>query len=470
MPPATLAEMQAIIEQLNTRIQQLEAEGGVAQTLVNELSKKEGGSKAKLDAPAKYGGDKEALTGFLTQARAYLQYYPEKFRDEAAKVIFVSSRLEGKALRWFEPSLKDQLTDEEENQDEFTKKVFKKYDAFEEEITKVFGDTDEKLHAQERLARLRQTKSAAAYATIFRQDSLRAEFNDEGLMQLFYDGLKEEVKDELYKNDRPETLDEYIAMAIRIDDRQYSRKQQRKGQGGNRPFAQVQANSGKKRHVRYAVHGTHAGPMDTSAVQRGPGPVKKDKTDVTCFNCGKKGHFKRECRGPKKDGWKPAPGRETATIDKHARVVECSMVNSEYYKDDFGPEHDTDLPQDEVSIPDTADAEEYDREAECQDREGPFDGADSDPGAKSVRNKMATKEEIFQLNNAVDITREGPDDHNVEDPHPAAVRKPADRYWYACQGKSTKPSWDEYWEKNAFQHHHQALGNGSGLFEGPEQH
>ena len=43
-------------------------------------------------------------------------------------------------------------------------------------------------------------------------------------MQTFYEGLKEEVKDELYKVDRPDSLNEYIAIAIRIDDRQYVRK------------------------------------------------------------------------------------------------------------------------------------------------------------------------------------------------------------------------------------------------------
>ena len=132
----------------------------------------------------------------------------------------MASRLEGKALRWFEPTLKDRLEAKtEEDQDDFTKKVFKDYNAFEKELTKVFGDTDEKLHAQERLSRLRQTKSTAAYATIFRQDSLRVEYSEEGLMQAFYEGLKEEVKDELYKVDRPDSLDDYIAIAIRIDDR-----------------------------------------------------------------------------------------------------------------------------------------------------------------------------------------------------------------------------------------------------------
>jgi hypothetical protein len=38
---------------------------------------------------------------------------------------------------------------------------------------------------------------------------------------LFYNGLKEDIKDELYKVDRPNSLDEYIGIAIRIDERLY---------------------------------------------------------------------------------------------------------------------------------------------------------------------------------------------------------------------------------------------------------
>jgi hypothetical protein len=50
-------------------------------------------------------------------------------------------------------------------------------------------------------------------------------------MQLFYNGLKEDVKDKLYKVDRLDLLDEYIGIAIRIDKRLYTWKQQRRGQG-----------------------------------------------------------------------------------------------------------------------------------------------------------------------------------------------------------------------------------------------
>ncbi|KAK4173488.1 hypothetical protein QBC36DRAFT_313833 [Triangularia setosa] len=61
-----------------------------------------------------------------------------------------------------------------------------------------------------------------------RTDALRSEINDKGLIQLFYNGLKDEVKDELYREERPDTIDKYIAIAIRIDDRQFQRRMEKR--------------------------------------------------------------------------------------------------------------------------------------------------------------------------------------------------------------------------------------------------
>ncbi|KAK4121012.1 hypothetical protein N657DRAFT_578456 [Parathielavia appendiculata] len=53
---------------------------------------------------------------------------------------------------------------------------------------------------------------------------------------LFYNGLKDEGKDELNKIDRPDTLNRYTAMAIRIDNRVYIYKLYRKGKGAAAPI------------------------------------------------------------------------------------------------------------------------------------------------------------------------------------------------------------------------------------------
>ncbi|KAK1777265.1 hypothetical protein QBC45DRAFT_301017, partial [Copromyces sp. CBS 386.78] len=50
-------------------------------------------------------------------------------------------------------------------------------------------------------------------------DAIRSNINDDGLIQLFYNGLKDRIKDDLYKEDRPKSIDAYMDQAIRIDDR-----------------------------------------------------------------------------------------------------------------------------------------------------------------------------------------------------------------------------------------------------------
>ncbi|KAG6307084.1 hypothetical protein E4U45_005700 [Claviceps purpurea] len=43
-------------------------------------------------------------------------------------------------------------------------------------------------------------------------------------MELFYDGLREDVKDEIAKEDRPDTFDEFVSKVIKIGNRLYARQ------------------------------------------------------------------------------------------------------------------------------------------------------------------------------------------------------------------------------------------------------
>lgn len=338
--PTSWEQVNEVLVGLRGQIQTLENENKRQQEIINAGAAQLealGKSKIKLEAPAKYEGKKEDLSRFLTEMASYIEHYKDRFGTEATKTRYAASRLTGQPARWFEPTLKDHVENPHVDQHEFTQKVFDDYASFGEELTKVFGDGDEQVHAQDRLARLRQSKSAAAYATLFRQDAIRAGINEAGLMQLFYDGLKEDVKDEIYKDDRPATLDEYIAKAVRIDDRLYARKQQKKGQqklivGGN------QANEGKKRHEGTS-YGTRPGPMEIDAVQtKWPNKQPRDKSNITCYNCGKKGHYKRECRSLQKQNktpgrWSPVPGREAAVIEKGVKFKEVAASSSVYHDD-----------------------------------------------------------------------------------------------------------------------------------------
>lgn len=286
--------------------------------------------KVKLEQPEKYGGDRETLPRWITAMRNYIDHNSHQFITDESKTRYAATRLKDKALMWFSGTPDDFLKGAAH--EPFTAKVFGDYSEFEAEIQEVFGDKEEKLHVQERLSKLRQTKSAMAYAAIFRQDSMRAEINEEGLKKMFYDGLKEDVKDELYQKDQPETLDGYIAMAIRIDERQYARKQQKKGAKTYHADGH-KTNDKKKRQYKSTASGTHAGPMDVDAIQKaGKKDNAGDKSGITCYNCGKKGHFKHDCQSKKE--WRPVPGKETATIDEVKKGVRFQEVAAASYTQD----------------------------------------------------------------------------------------------------------------------------------------
>ena len=160
--PITMEQLRQLIQQLSIKITILEQQNRQLQYLVNQLG------KAKLITPDKYRGNKVDLTRFLTQIQAYLQYYPEKFVTEETKVFFTTIYLEQKALKQFEPTIKDYLAyNSEDDRDDFTNTVFSSYKKFKKEIQKVFRDTDKKLYTQERLIYLQQTKSASTYTTLF---------------------------------------------------------------------------------------------------------------------------------------------------------------------------------------------------------------------------------------------------------------------------------------------------------------
>ncbi|EJP60704.1 gag polyprotein [Beauveria bassiana ARSEF 2860] len=121
--------------------------------------------------------------------------------------------------------------------------------------------------------------------------------DDESQIELFYDGLREDVKDKIYKEDRPDTLDTFIEIAIKIDNRNYARRMEKGGRGGNnfRPVnRRYQANIGKRRNGSTAYR-THLGPIELNAT----GKEKEKKY----YNCGKARHFANKCRAPKKQ-WK----------------------------------------------------------------------------------------------------------------------------------------------------------------------
>ncbi|XWW95865.1 hypothetical protein V2A60_003833 [Cordyceps javanica] len=103
-------------------------------------------------------------------------------------------------MEWWEPTLRDYLKhDDDSTRNIETIHVFGDYENFEDRILTAFGNPDEHKEATRQLTRLKQTGSAAHYAREFKRI--------------------EEVKDDIYRDDRPELFDNFVDQVIKADNR-----------------------------------------------------------------------------------------------------------------------------------------------------------------------------------------------------------------------------------------------------------
>ncbi|KAG6158705.1 hypothetical protein E4U37_005250 [Claviceps purpurea] len=94
-------------------------------------------------------------------------------------------------------------------------------------------------------------------------------------MELFYDGLREDVKDEIAKEDRPDTFDEFVSKVIKIDNRLYARRLERGGKDTDfrgPPGGRTQPNTSQRRDLPLLSH-----PSRLLGVHRNSGPWNTGK-------------------------------------------------------------------------------------------------------------------------------------------------------------------------------------------------
>ena len=120
-----------------------------------------------------------------------------QFRMKEDKIMLIISYLIKKAADWIQFYINKKF--HSENSKNEKNKMFNDYNKFVNKITAAFKSVNFKKEIKWKFKHLKQKKSALIYAADFKQIVFILNWNNETYMSLFYQKLKDEVKNELTK-------------------------------------------------------------------------------------------------------------------------------------------------------------------------------------------------------------------------------------------------------------------------------
>jgi hypothetical protein len=250
--------------------------------------------------PDFFNGGRTKLDDWLKQLMIYFAL--EGIQAEQRKVFMAISYMSGEAQQWIRPRLQRVVTEGDENKD----RMFKTFDHFKDEVKAIYGLSNEQQVAIRSIHHVTQKTSAALYTAKFKEYATKTGWDKKALITMYYQGLKDNVKDELMRSAADQsTLENMVKAAIEIDDRLYERQMEKRHTGQFRGRSGYNPNSWTERNSRRDPNA-----MELDATIKGPKRGKKGKNRAKkqdtkkregpkCYNCQKPGHFARECRGRK---------------------------------------------------------------------------------------------------------------------------------------------------------------------------
>ncbi len=268
-----LTHLTLLTEEMITAVRELRQQTPVAQTPAASISSPDPTpstaiTSPRLAFPDKFDGSPSKCKGFLLQCSMFVSQQPRLYPTDESRIAFVCSLLTGRALEWATAVWSD------------GRSAFPTFTAFIQRFKEVFNHPAGGREPGEQLISLRQRGgSAADYALSFRTVAAQTGWPDDPLKLHFRRGLSAELQSELACRDEGKTLDQFIDLAIRIDNLLRSRRQLR---------------------FSSAPVGATAPPPDSEPMQIGFTHLSVEERERRmrgnlCLYCGLSGHMRATC-------------------------------------------------------------------------------------------------------------------------------------------------------------------------------
>ena len=187
-------------------------------------------SKTDIKITKVFTGVRAELTLQITKLLVYFRTYEGQFRSETTKVLFAASNIDGKAFKQFNNYLEDYLSKPALEISTETKALIGSFTEFRKIVQKLYGDGNIERAAVRKIYYVRQVGSVRRYVTEFIQHAYKIGQGKKALIDYFYRGLKDYIKDKIYKRyDEFNTVDEIVNEAKLVDNRYYERLLETKG-------------------------------------------------------------------------------------------------------------------------------------------------------------------------------------------------------------------------------------------------
>jgi hypothetical protein len=263
----------------------------------------------KVSDPPEFSGKVSEFANFLAHCNLVFTLQRRTYLSNESRVLYIISWLRGGAADWARPVLVNAKHPHRHD-----------YPAFRNALTAVYQDRTTKLSAADKLGKLKQTKSAAAYAAEFQSLCAILGLDPQTQITHFYNGLNPDLKHALAISGQPEEFQALLDKVISIDQSTFLIEKEKAKDKAPKSTSSAphpgKFSSGKPSNPRPSTSQTPSAPSSSGPRPRlTPEEKNRRRENGLCDYCGEFGHFKKDCPT------RPAPKASPAPAPAYAAVV-----------------------------------------------------------------------------------------------------------------------------------------------------